>query len=391
MPSIPDLVLGISRATAVSRSSFVRDAQAIFNSLCPATSSLVFLPAFEKSRLLPGGQRAVDRVVTLPLSSGPPMVALATPAWAASRNLSWCRLKDVAGSLRYPLAAHALARVRSLLPSGTRELRLALTDTCSDHSSGANPSTSSARQCCSSSYIHPSRCSLRPHSTWKEAVAFCQAAEALLRQHLLQDQSDSKEAEYLRSFADRICPGKEGEVPPTFMRDGNLPSFSDPSLVSVPFCVRVHPPRTSSLAPPRPQPAPPSDFTPSSLKDLLLPSWYSKLEAWVCDFGDWLCDLVDASVKDPESLAVTQVLKRRPEPFVVPQSGFVQGARGIIWDLRGASPVPLDFSRPPDTHLDLSVVRGWRSSWPDYPDQEIFSHLLHDARFKADVSPVIIL
>ncbi|KAL3926895.1 MAG: hypothetical protein SGPRY_003084 [Prymnesium sp.] len=48
---------------------------------------------------------------------------------------------------------------------------------------------------------------------------------------------------------------------------------------------------------------------------------------------------------------------------------------GIIVMGHGA-PIPLDFTSPLETHLNMDTVERWRASWPDYPDREIFSHLL---------------
>ncbi|KAL3895477.1 MAG: hypothetical protein SGPRY_013502, partial [Prymnesium sp.] len=211
----------------------------------------------------------------------------------------------------------------------------------------------------------------------------------MLCSQLLQDASETEEASYLRSFADLVRSSDITDVPPSFMVDGALPSFSASSLASAPFSVRVQPPFTDPLPLPPPRPSPPSDFRPRGLRDLLDPLWYSRLESWVCDFGDWLCDLVDAAAVDPHSEALREVLSHRPEVFVVPQSRFVPAARGTIWDLRGGAPVPLDFTRPPPSHLNLSLVKQWQEDWPDYPDSEIFSHLLQGARFKAEPSPVI--
>ena len=213
----------------------------------------------------------------------------------------------------------------------------------------------------------------------------------MLRSQLLQDTDESDESRYIRSFAELVGQSSIEDVPPSFTLDGALPVFSDPSLTLTPFSLRVQPPRTEPLPPVSAQPAPPPDFRPQSLRDLLAPSWFSKLESWICLFGEWMCGLVEESSKDPHSDAVAEIMRRRPDVFVVPLSGLVPEARGVVWDLRGKVPVPLDFEASPRTHLNLVLIREWRDQWADYPDREIFSHLLEGARFKADLSPVIVL
>ena len=71
----------------------------------------------------------------------------------------------------------------------------------------------------------------------------------------------------------------------------------------------------------------------------------------------------------------------RPEVLVLGPSYFEEEALGYIWE-RGSdgSYTPLDLQRPIETHLDLDFLTGYRE---DYPDQEIFGHLLYGVRLKA--------
>jgi hypothetical protein len=100
----------------------------------------------------------------------------------------------------------------------------------------------------------------------------------------------------------------------------------------------------------------------------------------------------DILAKGPiDDLGLRHLLHQRPQPLVVPRSGFVAEARGIHWDLRGERPRPLDYAAPFETHLNLEMIKKWREDWPDYPDQEIFSHLLEGVRFKADMAFQLVL
>lgn len=98
-----------------------------------------------------------------------------------------------------------------------------------------------------------------------------------------------------------------------------------------------------------------------------------------------MLDLTQASAQDPGSDETQLVLKRRPHPLVIPRSGIVQPAQDIVWDLReNGRPKPLDFCAPNPTHLNLGLLARWRDRWPDYPDQEIFSHLIDGVDFKVE-------
>ena len=77
-----------------------------------------------------------------------------------------------------------------------------------------------------------------------------------------------------------------------------------------------------------------------------------------------------------------QLLATRPEVLALGQSALVPAARGIVWDLRGAVPTPLDFTAPISTHLNLGYIRACKRLHPTYPDKELWDHLLHGVRFK---------
>ena len=80
---------------------------------------------------------------------------------------------------------------------------------------------------------------------------------------------------------------------------------------------------------------------------------------------------------------VQLLLGARPEALALGPSRFAPEARGIVWDCRGDSPVPMDFCSPLKTELNVALVRRWRDAYPTWPDKEIFDHLLSGVRFKA--------
>ncbi|KAL1507543.1 hypothetical protein AB1Y20_007165 [Prymnesium parvum] len=84
-----------------------------------------------------------------------------------------------------------------------------------------------------------------------------------------------------------------------------------------------------------PQPRPSADFRPNSIQDLLERPWFDKLSQWYASLGSWLLDLSEAVHVEPpgDQEAIAQVLAARPGVLVVPASGFVEAARGIVWGL----------------------------------------------------------
>ena len=88
---------------------------------------------------------------------------------------------------------------------------------------------------------------------------------------------------------------------------------------------------------------------------------------------------------------LARLLAERPQVLALGQSALVPAARGIVWDLRGQVPVPLDFTRQITTHLNLDFVRECKRLHPTYPDKELWDHLLHGVRFKCGQLTQIVL
>ena len=78
-------------------------------------------------------------------------------------------------------------------------------------------------------------------------------------------------------------------------------------------------------------------------------------------------------------------------PLALGQDAFHEQSQGIIWDLRRLDEgiiVPVDFSAPIFSHLDLEYLREQLADWPD---QELVSFLVEGVRYKADVDFQIVL
>jgi hypothetical protein len=94
--------------------------------------------------------------------------------------------------------------------------------------------------------------------------------------------------------------------------------------------------------------------------------------------------LRDPYYNGPSDDSILQdILHARPEPLALGASCFDPRARGVVWDLRGDVPRPVDYCAPIDTHFNLDFVRAAQRAHPTYPDQEMFDHLLFGVRFKS--------
>lgn len=389
-PAASDCMIGVCAQSFATRTVAVAEAKEVLRSLAFTSlgDSPVLLPIAELLSEPGGGPRVVDRLVAMPLA-----LRQALPqAEKFGSPLRWATLAMVAGTAVYFMAALAIARVKSFMPSVPREVFISWVEGASLTRTGAR----APKRVKSSGGASPHRVwergSQHPRPTWAQAKAASFAADEMLRSALLDQPALTAEDVYVRGFADLIKPFSEEEVPLYFRVDGHLPSFLNESLCLVPFSTRVQPPHTAPLPKPVPQPSPPKHFRPSSLKDLLTPQAFDQLTAWYCSFGEWMIDLAEASARDPASQETQEVMRRRPHPLVIPRSGIVREAQGVVWDLRdGGRPKPLDFCEPIPTHLNLGLVRRWQARWPDYPDRELFSHLLDGVDFKVEAPQGMLL
>lgn len=219
---------------------------------------------------------------------------------------------------------------------------------------------------------------LRREEGLSQALSRMQAADIHLRNGLLAVAPEDPAAEHLKGLAELIRPPNVEEIPFEYRLQGALPSFRDPWLALLPFRTRVAPPVTDPLPTPPPRKSPPPWFAPKSLADLLLPAAFESLQHWLESLRLWLLDLAE----NGEEGAV-----KRPTPFILGRSEFVEGARDVYWDLRGAVPKPV-ADQPIKSHLDLDYLAEYRPGWPD---EELFSHLLEGVRFKSHQAFQIVL
>ena len=198
------------------------------------------------------------------------------------------------------------------------------------------------------------------------------AADAmLLRSAILERTTAGSIA--LDGWADRIRP------PEVDLHDelaALLPDFSDPYLLSQPFTRPYEVPLTKPLPRSPPQPTRVTPFCVRSPIELLREVSRRRLHAWLEKCLDQLI-CIEQGKANCEQL--------RGHPLVIGQQGLKRWARGVVWDFtfeRDPCAVPLDFTLPIDSDLDLDYLRR---RLVGYRDQRLLSYLLEGVRFEADV------
>ena len=203
----------------------------------------------------------------------------------------------------------------------------------------------------------------------------CGALKASLRELPFCDP----QAQYLQSWIDCIGDPDLSEFPAELLE--NTLDYSDDSLRLLDLPAEYKPPRTqwSDLAP---QQTAPSDFHPTKVEHLLIPSALEDIDQWV---KRSMIDLARMQMYGEKAG------RKYNKVLALGQDAFVPRARGIVWDLRQADKgiiVPLDFGKQIDTHWNLDYI--W-DNLKHYPDQELVSMLLQGVQYKADLDLQIVL
>ena len=216
-------------------------------------------------------------------------------------------------------------------------------------------------------------------STANLARELCPPCEAVLRlahsqtewlRTALLDRADSTPDD--AAWADRLRPFDLNEIPSHLLE--SLEPFSDHALDHLPF-EEIPPPITTTWLPRAPAQEP-SEHCPMSAWDLMPERTQSRVRAWLTAS---LLDL--AAIRDEGDEAE----RNRPRPIAVGQSELYPWARNRVWDFtfeRSSCGVPLDYTLPIDSHLNLEYLR---ERLVDYPDQRLASYLLEGVRLEADV------
>ena len=132
---------------------------------------------------------------------------------------------------------------------------------------------------------------------------------------------------------------------------------------------------------------PPSWFKPKRLADLISSEGMKKIDRWL---RLAMKDLVRMHELGSDAGRMFN------EVCAIGQNLFKPEARGVVWDLRRAAEgivVPLDYSQPIHTHLNLDWIREQMDNGclRGYQDQEILSQLLLGVRYKDKVDLQLVL
>ncbi|MGA1354739.1 MAG: hypothetical protein ACO32I_08225, partial [Candidatus Limnocylindrus sp.] len=214
----------------------------------------------------------VDRVVVAPFPSGARVVSKLL-GQASAAGWKWTKLSAVACVMVYALAATVAARLSSFSPSVPTKLLRVLNTVSSRVRTGARRVRAvkslrgDAEEARRPGVISEDEVS----KSWREAIVKMRASDEALRRALLAVPETCQGAEELHAFADVIRPVDLTEMPPAILASGAPPDYSSHQLRLVPFSTRVAPPRTAPLGHPKQVRMPPSEFKPSSIRDLITP------------------------------------------------------------------------------------------------------------------------
>lgn len=182
-------------------------------------------------------------------------------------------------------------------------------------------------------------------------------------------------AECMAAWAERVLPPPLDEVPQP-LRDACAVSAT-PALATLSFVHRAAVMPTPTLAPPAPQ-QPTSDFVPESVHDILEPWAFKAVRRKIAEIARW-----HRSEQRGDAAA------KRPQPLALGVHAIKPAARGVVWDLRGGKPVPLDYGkRAFDTHLNLAYMR---TLFADCADRELVDMLCDGVQLKADLAHQIVI
>ena len=163
---------------------------------------------------------------------------------------------------------------------------------------------------------------------------------------------------------------------------------SDDALSALPFSRRFTPTRTPRLPPPAPQQA--ATLRPHSFDDILTLEAQRSIHGWLRVEANNIAAMRRHGLnarKHPHAEATFGFGEaiQRHGTLVIGQEGFVEGAKGIIWDCRpfglGLPAQPLRFDDAPHSSLHRDYLD---SAFTDWPDQELVGLVSDGVQFRAE-------
>ena len=292
-------------------------------------------------------------------------------------------LKDINDAEVRPVACLVLAKVLAHLSGySTVEDLTPLLDGSGDYATGALL----AKQ------LHPpevsgGKCTM----TRQEALQQCRSVETKAEEALRKSAAQAAEggdqplSTKLEEWAGQITTTDLKDVPNDLLT--RMPAFDDPKLLFILFSFTAQLTKTDAFEPPM---QPSTTLQPQCFDDLLEPDTYGDLpdlELVEDSNSDFYDDLWSGDFN------AQQLAKRRPQTVCWGLERTTRLARGIIWDVSGSRPTPVDFSSTPQSKIRLDL---WLDRFADCEDQQLVSHLKHgvcsmaDQDFTAMIAPPLL-
>jgi ribA/ribD-fused uncharacterized protein len=184
-------------------------------------------------------------------------------------------------------------------------------------------------------------------ATRQEALLSCRAGEEQTKLALTAASlatSSAALADYLMEWVDATTITDLKDIPDGLL--SQIPKLNDPALESMLFSCTSNMAYTKSFTPPTQKP---TSFRPSGIQDIKHQSKIQERQ----DFLDKL--LVYYRLSRSEGVTHRELIQCRPEADVCCIGDYYEQARGTVWDLRGSTPKPMDFSTPITTHINTNV------------------------------------
>ena len=192
------------------------------------------------------------------------------------------------------------------------------------------------------------------HSTRTEALLACRAAEEQTRKALTDAAkvADSERvSNYLCEWAQATTETSLRDIPDGLL--AQIPKLDSPALATMLFSCTGNMPRTNSFTPPTQKR---TNYKPKDISDIKHQNKITDRETFLKDL------LIYYRLSRQPKVTNRQLVASRPEADVCCVGDYYDEAQGIVWDLRGHKPVPLDFSVPVTTHINVDL-------WKDYMEK----------------------
>ena len=155
-----------------------------------------------------------------------------------------------------------------------------------------------------------------------------------------------------------------------------MPIFDVPKLLFQPFSFTAQLTKTDALEPPV---QPSTLLEPQCPEDILEPDDYGKFPD-LPGAGDAISDFFDDLWDD--NFSKQELARRHHDTVCWGLERTVEAARGIIWDVTGSKPVPVNFVSTPPAKVRLDL---WLDRFSGCDDQQLVSHLNHGVCSMADM------